>query len=275
MSKRGHVDGERVELVVPAKGDDRANRRAVRARRRTPRAERGAAGGDVDAPIRRRSGAELVRQVVRLALVRVRQPPPHVEQRFLVHRLVFERGEDRLPVGHRGMLASGEVELGPLHRRHDLVVGSPRELEDRGARRPARAGAAARHGLLLAVGIDAAGEQRLEAFVDAGAAQPALQKRDDAEGRQVSFIEHDGIAQRDRPREVHVRDRSDRTARANAGGSGGTSRTRPWRDDNGATETVITPPAVSAHPSCASSPRASWRPCLSWPCPRGWRGGAP
>ena len=122
-----------------------------------------------------------------------------------MHRLVFERGEDRLPVGHRGMLASGHVELGALHRRHDLVVGSPRVVEDRGARRPARVGAAARHGLLLAVRIDAAGEQRLEAFVDAGAAQPPLQKRDDAERRQVSFIEHDGIAQRDRPREVHVR----------------------------------------------------------------------
>ena len=171
MSKRGNVDGERVELVVPAKRDDRADRRAVRPRRRTPRAERGAAGGDIDALIRRRSGAELVRQVVRLALVRVRQPLPHVEQRFLVHRLVFERGEDGLPVGHRGMLASGEVELGPLHRRDDRVVGSPRELEDLVARRPARAGAAARHGLLLAVGIDAAREQRLEALVDAGAAR--------------------------------------------------------------------------------------------------------
>ena len=41
--------------------------------------------------------------------------------------------------------------------------------------------------------------------VDARQAEPALQERNDAEGRQVPLVEHDGIAQRDRTRVVGLR----------------------------------------------------------------------
>ena len=76
-------------------------------------------------------------------------------------------------------------------------------------------GAAARHRLLDAVGIDAALEQALHPGVDARQTEPALQQGNHAEGRQVALIKDDGIAQRDRPRVVGVRiDEIEEPARA-------------------------------------------------------------
>jgi hypothetical protein len=48
------------------------------------------------------------------------------------------------------------------------------------------------------VRIDAAGEERFEARVDARAAQPLFHERVEAEAGQMAFIEHDRMPERDR-----------------------------------------------------------------------------
>src|SRR5262249_405165 len=54
------------------------------------------------------------------------------------------------------------------------------------------------------VRIDAAREQRLETLVDARAAERLLDQRVEAESRQMAVVEHDGVAQIDRPAVVDV-----------------------------------------------------------------------
>ena len=52
--------------------------------------------------------------------------------------------------------------------------------------------------------IDAAREQRFEAGVDARPAERLLHQRVEAERRQVAFVEHDRMAQRDRPAVIRL-----------------------------------------------------------------------
>ena len=85
-------------------------------------------------------------------------------------------------------------------------------------------GAAARHGLIDAVGIDAALEKAFHLRVDARLTEAALEQCDDAEGRQVPLVEHDGIAQRNRPGVVRVGIQQIEQLRASARGCVDTSR---------------------------------------------------
>ena len=104
-----------------------------------------------------------------------------------MHGLVFERGIQPF---------EGQVRT-PLERVDDRVVAAAGEVEHGFARRPHRRRAAPRDGSVDAVGIDAAREQRFEAFVNWRAAESAPKERDHAERRQVALVEHDGIAKRD------------------------------------------------------------------------------
>ena len=79
-----------------------------------------------------------------------------------------------------------------------------RELLNLGARRPLvadRRVAGGRGGVRF-MWIDAAREQRFEAGVDAGQAEAALDQRVEAEAGQVTLVENDGVAERNRPRIV-------------------------------------------------------------------------
>ncbi len=58
------------------------------------------------------------------AFVAVRQAMPHVEQRFLMHRLVFERGERALGAIEHGM--TGTIDGGVTQRLDHHVVGGAR-----------------------------------------------------------------------------------------------------------------------------------------------------
>ena len=141
-----------------------------------------------------------------------------------MHRLVLEGRENGLAAPHGEMLAAGQIERRAAERVDDGLVGAPAERQHLVARRPDRPGAAARHGLIDAVGIDAALEETLHLAIDARQAEPTLQEGNHAEGRQVTLIEDDGIAERNGTRVVSVRDRAGRTAGAIARGCADTSR---------------------------------------------------
>ena len=125
---------------------------------------------------------------------------PHVEQRFLVHRLVLEDGE-------RGLRAMQQriarpIEVLALQRRAHAAIGFRSELPHRcratatGVRRLAS-------GLILRR-IDAAREQRFQTGVDAGAAERAFDEGVEAERRQVAFVEDDRMAEVDGPAVVRL-----------------------------------------------------------------------
>jgi len=52
--------------------------------------------------------------------------------------------------------------------------------------------------------IDAAGEECFEPLIDAGTAEPFLDERVETEPWPVTFVEHDGMAQRDRLAVVRI-----------------------------------------------------------------------
>ena len=115
-----HADTVRGELVVPAE----RTRGAIGA-------EGHHAGRNGDCRALRRLAAELVAKPSRRALPQrsvflvMRQAVPHVEQRLLVHRLVFEGREDGLTSSHRTVLAAREIKRGPAERRDDGLVRAP------------------------------------------------------------------------------------------------------------------------------------------------------
>src|SRR4029078_13020154 len=79
------------------------------------------------------------------------------------------------------------------------AVGLVRELMNDVARRPrSRPTCPTCPTCPVLVRIDAAREQRLEARIDAGTAQPLLDQRVEAEAGQVSFVEHDRMPEGDR-----------------------------------------------------------------------------
>ena len=186
-----HVHPDRAELVVPAERDAAARR-----------AQRRSATSDANGAARRRRTSELVREIDRLVLVLLRQAVPHVEQRLLVHGLVLQGGEDRLAVLHRRpVLDERRIAQGA----QDRLVGGTAEREDLAPIRPDRRRAAARNGGVHAVRVDAAGEQLLEPLVHARVTEAALEKRDDAEGWKVPFVEHDRVPEGDRTGVIDLR----------------------------------------------------------------------
>ena len=122
-----------------------------------------------------------------------------------MHGLVLERGVDPFSPAHGAMRLPREVERRLPQRRHNRIVGAIAIREHFAARWPHRRGAAARHGLFDAVGIDAALEEALHLRVDTRRSQAALEQRDHAERGKMPFVKNDGIAQGDRPRVVRVR----------------------------------------------------------------------
>jgi hypothetical protein len=137
---------------------------------------------------------------------------PHVQERFLVHRLVLEDGERRL--GAVEQRAVRLVDVRVQNRLEHLTVRLVRKGPHLLARRPracarlqrhapARAGRvralgpACRGGDGLLVRIDAAGEERLQAGVDAGPPQPLLHERVEAEGGQMPVVEDNRMPERD------------------------------------------------------------------------------
>ena len=181
----GHVDGEPRELVVPPERD----------LARTC-AERGATGRHHD-PRRPKASfrAGVVTQAGRRPLLLVRQLMPHVEHRFLVHRLVLEDRVDGLRVVQQRM--AGLFERRVRERLQNACVTFVGEAPDLFARRPFGRLAAA--GGCLAVRIDAAREQALEALVDTRPAERSLHERVEAERRKMALVEHDRVTKRDRP----------------------------------------------------------------------------
>ncbi len=132
-----------------------------------------------------------------------------------MHRLVLERGEDGLGTAHRAMFAAVQIEFRVAERLDDGVVCAPAKRQHLIAGRPGGLRSRTRHRQLDAVGVDATLEQALHPGVDAWQTEPALQQGNYAEGREVALIEDDGIAQRDRPREVGRRiDEIEEAARA-------------------------------------------------------------
>jgi hypothetical protein len=126
---------------------------------------------------------------------------PHVQQRFLVHGFVLENREHCFGAIEEQMPRPFEIVV--LERGHDPRVGLVRKGAHFGAERPAAALVAARVRLRL-VRIDAAREQRFERCIDAGPAEPLLDQRIEAEAGQVPFVEHQRMAERDRPRVVRL-----------------------------------------------------------------------
>jgi hypothetical protein len=119
-----------------------------------------------------------------------------------MHRLVFERGVERLGAPHRRPILE---QFRLCQRAHDGIVGACTECQDFVARGPSGVGAAARYRRVSAVRIDPSLEKLFHAFVDRRMAESAAQKREDAECRQMPFVKHDRIAQRDRPGVVRGR----------------------------------------------------------------------
>src|SRR5207248_7764352 len=113
----------------------------------------------------------------------------HVEERLLVHRLVLEDAEYRLGAIEQRM--SGALDVGVRERVGDAPIRLGRERAHVRARGPVGQPAAR----ALLVGIDAAREERLEPRVDAWAAKTFLDQRVEAEGRQMSFVEHNRMPQ--------------------------------------------------------------------------------
>jgi len=127
---------------------------------------------------------------------------PHVEERLLVHGLVLERGIKRLGAVHRGAIVA---KLGVLERLDHRRVGALAKIKDLVARWPFGIRAAARHGCVGAIGIDAALEQLFEPGVHRRTTQASPQEGDDAESRQVSFVENDWVPKSNRTRVVRGR----------------------------------------------------------------------
>ena len=98
--KRRHLAGTRRELVVPSKRNggaiDAERHAAARGSRPTRR------------QVQFRAMAQLI--VSRLPLLVERQAMPHVQQRLLMHRLVFENREDRFGAVEERI--SGPIDVG-------------------------------------------------------------------------------------------------------------------------------------------------------------------
>ena len=120
-----------------------------------------------------------------------RQSMPHVEQRLLVHGLVFEDREHG--VGAIEQRIAWPHELLVFERVDHARVGFLDKRAYRSPRRPLRVPSAIR---LRFVRIDASREQRLEPRVDAGPAERLLHEGVEAEARQVAVVEDDRMAQR-------------------------------------------------------------------------------
>ena len=95
----------------------------------------------------------------------MRQPMPHVQQRLLVHRLVLEDGVHRLGAVQQRVPRLVQRGLGQCL--HHPCIGRADEPVHGVAVGPGER----RRVVPVLVGIDAAGEQPLERFVDAGPAE--------------------------------------------------------------------------------------------------------
>ncbi len=150
-----HLDAMLVELVVPTERD-----LSMRTKRRDT-------GRDPDGGARRRLDRTFVVERGWGALLLVRQTMPHVEQRFLMHRLVLERGEDGLATAHRAMFAAAQIEHRLAEGLDDGLVCAPAKRQHLIAGRPGGLRSCTRHRQLDAVGIDATLEQPFHPGVDA------------------------------------------------------------------------------------------------------------
>ena len=110
-----------------------------------------------------------------------------------MHVFVFEDGPERLRILQQRMIVALEVSLLNGLRKQGICL--PRVLPHDRPRRPCRI--AARDGLGFGVGIDAAGKNRFKMLVDAALSEPLLHERIHGKCRQVSFVEHDRVPQRD------------------------------------------------------------------------------
>ena len=161
------------------------------------------------------------RRLTPATLLVIRQAVPHVEERLLVHRFVLERGVEPF---------DGQVVVRPDASR----ATTPRRTRARrrGPRRatatPSTRRCAARRDASR-LGIDAALEQLLEPRIHRRSAQAAAQERDHAERRQMPFVEHDRIAQRNRTAVVRRRIDQIEDRLATARGCGDTSRSTDSR----------------------------------------------
>ncbi len=120
-----------------------------------------------------------------------------------MHRLVLEDAEHRLCAVEQRVARF--LERGALERADHLLIGLGRERADGITRGPTRlwvAGGRLRKGHrrlgMALMRIDAAREEGLEPAVDAGPSEPLLHQRIEAEPREVSLVEDDRVAQRDR-----------------------------------------------------------------------------
>src|SRR5687768_8997462 len=105
---------------------------------------------------------------------------PHVEHRFLMHRLVLEDRVRSFSLVQQRM--PGLLDRCVRERVQNQAVALVGETADLVARWPLGALTAVRRRLVFR--IDAAGKQALEVFVDAWTTEPLLDERVEAERRQ-------------------------------------------------------------------------------------------
>ena len=123
---------------------------------------------------------------------------PHIQQRFLVHRLVFENGVHGLGAIEERMArlfdrrGQQRVEYSTVRLGRECPHFSARRPRER-CRRP------------IVLRIDAAREQALEIRVDASLTQRPLDERVEVERGEVAFVEHDRMTERNRPLVIGVR----------------------------------------------------------------------
>ena len=191
-----HLDAVLGELVVPAEAESRA-RSAPSVATPAGIARRVACAGGVAAALVAQARARRAASGRAAADATCRAASPGASPRARAPCRSPRRAASR-------ERAARQIESARRERVDDRLVGAPAERQHLVARRPDRRRAAARHRAIDAVGIDAAREQVLEPASTPGLTEPALEQGDDAEGRQVAFVEHDRIAQRDRPGVVGV-----------------------------------------------------------------------
>ena len=163
-------------------------------------AERCAAGRHFDQFARGRLGPGGWRVASRFALLVEWQAMPHVQERLLMHRFMLENGERRFRAVEQAGVRAARCRRWPAPRH--AAVGFLGELPDLVTRRPPARVRGTRSAASDSCGSMPRANNVSRWAIDARLAEPALHERVEAESRQVTFVEHQRMAERNRPRVV-------------------------------------------------------------------------
>ncbi len=189
--ERRNVCDTRRPLVVPAERD-----------RLTIDAQRGGSARHIHEFRLRHASIDARLVACGLSFLIERQPVPHIQQRFLVHRFVLEDREHGFALIQQWM--SGTIEFLMFEHIEHTAVGLLDEGTNRFATRPIVESIRRR---VAGLGrIDPSSEEPFESFVDTRLSERSLHERVEAKRRQVSVVEDDRMTKRDRLAEIHVVD---------------------------------------------------------------------